>query len=149
MNDYIVNIPNGYQYCHDCELITPHSEKTKFGDFICDICGGYEVEYCKCPNCGWNHEPDRDLHPETIKVKKHHKECEWFNVDESSDSIDIFTPTEECDCPEVDCYSVPHIFNYLTSSAYYNTECFGAMNWSYEIRCPICYTVFEVEDGNC
>ena len=75
-----------------------------------------------CDNCGWEHDPI-DLEPETIKLS-----------------------TDNC---EVDCYTYQqNIFNYQENYSA-NFDCYDAKNWSYEIMCPICNDILEIEDGNC
>jgi hypothetical protein len=157
---YVKDIPEGYRYCSDCELLTPHTLDREEEDHECDICGhvnnGFDVD---CPNCGWEHDPDRDLSPETIKVKKHSITClqeqrkhedELETETECMAWLDKISCDEfDCNCPEVDCYPIQNIFNYSSTPAHWNMECSNAMEWSYEIMCPICNEVFEVDDGNC
>ena len=139
---YLVNIPKGYQYCPDCELLTPHT-KEDTEDFTCDVCGNKkDFGYYQCPRCGWEHDPDRDIAPVTIKVKKHIINC-------PNNSHLLNGHSQGCDCPEVDCYPIQKIFNYKSTPAHWNFECSNAMEWSYDVMCNICNYVFEVEDGNC
>jgi hypothetical protein len=150
-DNYIVKVPEGYKYCPECNLLTPHSAYyIPWREPICDICGYYDLEYAKCPNCGWNHDPDRDLYPRSIMVKKHRENCEALKQETKEDEIQPLHSLRDydCDCPEVECYSVPHIFNYHEWQPYH-LDCYNALEWSYEVRCPICYTVFDVQDGNC
>lgn len=139
MNDnYIRKIPEGYRWCSMCELLTPHKKHEIF-DFECEICGSSNTSYDECPNCGWEHDPYRDLAPSEINVKKHTNECRKNNIKESSE--------DDCDCPEVVCYPFSNSYNYKewTKSS---LDFMNAIEWSYEVLCPICNTIFEVQDGN-
>lgn len=157
---YQIIIPKGYQYCPDCELITPHTLDSRVNpskaypeDWECDVCSHRKDGYSLCPMCGWEHDPDRDLLPVTIKVKKHTLACcskrkDW-DFDEEGFAPRPDPYNNDCDCPEVDAYPVQHIFNYSRTPAHWNMECPNAMEWSYDVMCPICNYVFEVDDGNC
>ena len=159
---YVIKIPEGYQYCPDCQLITPHSLKeekrgakfTDVEDYECDLCSHsvFSSAYC-CPNCGWEHDPE-DVYPTVIKDKVHTQEC-LDNQQKAALELEINfsygrynVDTYECTCPEVDCYPVQKIYNYHSYPG--NTfECMNAREWSYNIMCEICNYVFEIEDGNC
>ena len=160
-HSYQIEIPEGYQYCPECELLTPHTyngyvDKVRYPeDWECDICGHKKDDhgYC-CPMCGWEHDPDNDIAPETIKIKNHTNECiinrnlKWLNSISHSGNDGLFTD-DDCDCPEVDAYPIQHIYNYRSSAQHWNMECSNAIEWSYDIMCKVCCYVFEVEDGNC
>ena len=152
---YQIEIPRGYQYCPECELITPHTLDSQINpskaypeDWTCDICDHKKDGYSLCPMCGWEHDPDNDLAPVTIKVKNHTIKC-W----ENQKAFKITTGGKEwdeqkCSCPEVDAYPVQHIYNYKTYHPVH-LDCYDAKEWSYDIMCKVCNYVFEVEDGNC
>ena len=152
---YLVPIPKGYQYCNDCELFTPHTLNSQINpsksmpeDFECDLCGGKSDGYYSCPRCGWEHDPDRDVSPVSIKDKKHIIAC--LNKQEHENDVDKRIEIwENCDCPEVDVYPVQKIFNYRSNTQHWNMECPNPVEWSYDIMCNACNYVFEVEDGNC
>lgn len=157
---YLIPIPEGYQYCHDCDLLTPHTldnqinpSKAIPSDFKCDICDSDKMGYDNCPMCGWEHDPDRDLMPVSIKVKKHTTVCLEKQKKEWDEKIypeaDFMVNDDNCNCPEVDAYPIQKIFNYSSRPQHWNMECSDAKEWSYDIMCPICNYVFEVEDGNC
>lgn len=55
---------------------------------------------------------------------------------------------QSCGCPKVIIYPQPFIFNYK-SHYVFSMDCSNAMEWSYDVRCPICGEVYEVSDGNC
>lgn len=156
---YQIEIPKGYQYCPECGLITPHTldsqinpSKSMPEDFTCDICYHTKDGYSLCPYCGWEHDPDNDIAPETIKVKRHTEAClqnqrkEWDK--KVYPEADFFIDDDHCDCPEVDTYPVQHIYNYNTWTPSH-LDCYHAKEWSYDIMCKVCNYVFEVEDGNC
>lgn len=168
LHPYVLDIPNGYQYCPECEMLTPHRDKIQHladlhgssvfpEDFTCDICDHEKDGYSLCPRCGWEHDPDRDLSPVTVKVKKHTTACWRKQQDEANPHNDNEIEFKElpwkddykCDCPEVDCYPVQHVFNYRSSSATWQLDCSDAREWTYDIMCNVCNYVFEVEDGNC
>ena len=153
---YIIDIPKGYQYCPECELLTPHTLKEKAKpkanpypeDWICDICGNEKYGYVLCPKCGWEHDPDRDVLPVTIKIKKHTISCIELQRKQNNEEIWWDRIEDKCNCPEVDAYTIQKIFNYK-SRPVFSMDCFDAIEWSYDIMCPICNYVFEVCDGNC
>ncbi len=147
---YLVPIPNGYQFCPECELLTPHTLNSQVNpskaypeDWTCDVCNHEKFESgYECPRCGWEHEPERDISPVSIKIKKHTTAC-WNMQQKIEEHLG-----ETCNCPEVDAYPIQKIFNYRSSSLW-NMECSNSMEWSYDIMCNVCNYVFEVEDGNC
>ena len=155
---YVKNIPEGYKYCDNCELLTPHTldpminpSKANASDWQCDVCESKPEGYDNCPNCGWEHDPDRDVLPETIKVKKHTTVCIEKQVIETSKQhaeINWESIEEKCDCPEVVAYPIQNIFNYKFEKVF-SMDCYNAAEWSYDIMCPICNEIFEVQDGNC
>lgn len=153
---YQIEIPRGYQYCPECELITPHTLDSQINpskaypeDWTCDICDHKKDGYSLCPMCGWEHDPDNDLAPVTIKVKNHTLPCiEKAREIKKDDMINCIDLIDDCDCPEVDAYPVQHIYNYKTYHPVH-LDCYDAKEWSYDIMCKVCNYVFEVEDGNC
>lgn len=150
---YVKDIPEGYKYCSHCELLTPHTNgffEFASDDWKCDVCETKLEGYDNCPNCGWEHDPDRDIQPETIKVKKHTIACLEKQVNETSKQAGMTWQyiEEKCDCPEVVAYPIQNIFNYKSENVF-SMDCYNAVEWSYEIMCPICNEIFEVQDGNC
>ena len=153
-----LNIPEGYKYCAECELLTPHTLKEDMWE--CDICSYSPIGYYLCPNCQWEHDPDRDLQPESIDVKKHTEQCFKKQLEEvkkdaknKKDGWDmevIFNKRveEKCDCPTVTCYTISNCYNYSQWSPA-SLDCYNALEWEYEVMCPICNEIFEVQDGNC
>lgn len=158
---YLRHIPEGYLWCKYCELITPHSlrdgkkDKTLLDNYSCDICGYYTISYANCDRCGWEFDPDKELGPEIIKVKKHTDKClklqEGLKNDNENEEIKYIHQKEfdDCTCPEVDCYCVVNCWNYSERSITYHLDCYDAIEWSYEVICPICNNIFFVDDGNC
>ncbi len=155
---YVKKIPEGYQYCGQCELLTPHTLNSQINpskaipsDYECDLCGSKKYGYDNCPNCGWEHDPERDLMPVTIKVKKHTTACIQKQSDKKfhfQEEIEYRHMKDDCDCPEVDAYPIQPIFNYRERSVF-SMDCSNAREWDYDVMCPICNEVFEVSDGNC
>jgi len=67
-------IPEGYLYCMDCGLITPHFQgKHSKNCKICD-CSNFEEEI-NCPNCGW--ETPELKGPHDIVVIAHNPGCHF------------------------------------------------------------------------
>jgi hypothetical protein len=176
---YQIEIPEGYQYCPECELLTPHTyngyvDKVRYPEnWACDICDHVKNDYgyC-CPMCGWEHDPDNELAPVTIKIKKHTTSClekqkrqnnpeddhvskrkfnSYYDYKNFLDDLSFVVEKIEnnCDCPKVDAYPIQHIYNYRSSTQHWNMECSNAIEWSYDVMCKVCCYVFEVEDGNC
>jgi hypothetical protein len=54
----------------------------------------------------------------------------------------------ECGCPRVIIYRNPQIHNYQDRYVY-SADCSNAMEWSYDVRCPICGYTYHESDGNC
>lgn len=54
----------------------------------------------------------------------------------------------ECSCPQETIYTVTNLYNYSCESVW-SDSCSNAVEWSYDVRCPICGNVFQVCDGNC
>lgn len=161
----ILIIPKGYKWCMDCNALTPH-EKEKENDkysqrVICKVCSHNLDDEYDCPNCG--HSATNEIEgPETIEVPVHVEDCpvllwerqENERVKEQIDQAFLMTEWEpipeppECNCPKETIYPSPNIFN--TWSRVGNTMiCFDAQEWGGEIRCPICGTIYDYEDGNC
>lgn len=135
---YVREIPKGYRYCSDCHLITPYVDIDDY-KWKCDICDNVTYWGESCDNCGYEHDFDKECIPETINVKQHYLDCPVVKDPKCL----------RCDCPEVKAYTVNPIFNYRSWDAHWQTECSNAKEWYYEVVCPICFNVFEVEGGNC
>ena len=54
----------------------------------------------------------------------------------------------KCSCPIMTVYPVTNIYNYR-SGYYASMDCSNAMEWHYDVRCPICGDIFHVSDTNC
>ena len=153
-HSYIRHIPDGYQYCNNCEALTPHTLNSQINpsksictDFTCDICDSVSEGYDSCPRCGWDFDPENNIMPEVIKDKKHTVGC--LNKQEAENDADLRADIwNNCDCPEVDVYPISNCYNYKERSVF-SMDCSNAMEWSYDVICEKCNYIFEVEDGNC
>ena len=169
---HILIVPEGYKYCMDCEALTPHQENS-YHIFHCKICDN-SIYYCdNCPNCGW--EPPELDGPDYYNITVHQPGCHFNeNSNELDDNPDttifnsyynsiasrIFFEFKEnnphlnleedieCGCPKYVIYTNLHIFNYISRSIY-SMDCSNAIEWSYDIRCPICGEIYQVCDSNC
>lgn len=164
-----VTLPKGYLWCMNCEAATLHTKGTTSSSLICNICGQWKCIDYGCTNCGW--EPEEELKPAEMYVIRHSENCpevkkirEWEEGDfhMATDIVEplirkIRVPIEEieyivgkhkCDCPFDIIYPCLNVFNY-SSWTPYSMDCMNAVEWSYDIRCPICGEVFSVSDGNC
>ncbi len=54
----------------------------------------------------------------------------------------------ECGCPVIEVLPVNNIASYHTHNVY-SPDCSNAMDWDYELRCPICGELKYYEDSNC
>jgi len=172
-------VPEGYMWCSDCNALTPHTKgqfshscvicgNSIYSDQNCPNCGWEEPEDtpplqheiilhgtgCHCDPM-WYESTDDDvcemrfypgdnlanmilLNFTGIEYANHHR------IKKTLKRINML----ECSCPRVTVYPVTNIYNY--SSGYvWSDACSNAMEWSYDIRCPICGEVFDVADGNC
>lgn len=171
-------VPEGYGWCEDCKALTPFTKEqfkrycnicmnTKYG-YGCNNCGWEEPDNgellvkevsihgdgCHCdnydpyqedgyyydnwatailkdffksyPNHLYNYNQDRN------KIEKRLKELNLL----------------ECSCPKVTIYPVTNIYNFREYSVF-SMDCSNAIEWSYDVRCPICGDIFYVQDGNC
>ena len=166
-----VTLPEGYLWCMDCGAATPHTKGTTYSSYTCNICGRGKYSESGCPNCGW--EPEEELKSSKMYVIRHSEDCsefkkiqEWEKKEGEFGFLDdrvkplirkIRVPVEEieyivgkrkCDCPYDIIYPCLNVFNY-DSWAGNTMDCYGARDWSYDVRCPICGEVFEIQDGNC
>lgn len=53
-----------------------------------------------------------------------------------------------CGCPRELMFHNPQVFNYSSRSVF-SMDCVGAIEWGYQVRCPICGLVYDVHDSNC
>lgn len=159
VSDYgVVQMPKDYLYCMDCEAITPHIPSDSEYYSECRICQYTNYfDSVSCPNCNWSAENDlegptyeeRKIHTKECNVEELHRQ----NVEEFEENYNkkIFTSYPDyigCDCPTEVVYLTPHIFNEWSRSVF-SMDCYNAMAWGADIRCPICGTIFDYETDNC
>ena len=162
VKDGVTVIPTGYKWCGSCGALTPHTEARLSHFFKCSLCGN-SVYGESCPNCGYDPSNecenssyyDEIQHDENCPVlaSKREKNRWWENHLEFDAPIrkirlsypKIIDGDGKCDCPTVRIYPITNVFNYKGghSSGYY-----GGTWWTYDIRCPICGDIFEVEDSS-
>lgn len=153
-------IPKGYMWCSLCQALTPHSKQEGKYSFSCIVCSNIEYdEGHQCPNCGWvPDESDFEI-PLVMTTPIHKKDCEYIKkrdlweeeIKIKGDMAQITQafPEENCDCPQVEIHPVPWMFNNWSRSAYWQAECYNAIEWGGDIRCRVCGTIYAYEDGNC
>lgn len=136
----VLKIPEGYQWCKQCEALTPHEvfNNGKWGEDekACIICGNHDFKYSYCENCGWEHDPDNDIGSDPL-VKAHKEDCKNFNTFE-----------DDCDCPEHTIYPYTLIRRYSSWNGH-GMDCSNHIEWEYYVHCPVCGDEFYVTDGNC
>jgi hypothetical protein len=163
------NVPEGYLWCEYCNALTPHDDGHYSWSKECVICGNStSIDLDECPNCAWS--PPEDISPEYEEII-HGDGCHC-QID-FSDSFEIYNDAQkvlkdfpdnilnfnvenrlnelnllECSCKRVIIISTTNIYNYK-SYPVWSDACSNAIEWSYDVRCPICGQVYEVSDGNC
>lgn len=71
----IAQIPDGYLWCSNCDLLTPHEECDPCPYQVCKVCG--EKNWLDgCPNCGWMDERITDT-PAELEIIAHHPGCHF------------------------------------------------------------------------
>lgn len=158
-----VVLPEGYQWCMECEAATPHVKREGGVMVGCVLCGSVKYDLDQCPNCGWE-RGDEVLASESIEIA-HYPTCEHFLLTVPDGVFDYKKgkstavrfirqgPDQEplmpagCGCPSFKIYRNLNIFNYWSQSNN-SMDSYGGVDWSYNIRCPICGEVFFIEDGS-
>lgn len=75
----------------------------------------------------------------------HHKIVDnYHKVVDYLKSINLY----DCSCPRVTIYPITNVYNYECHPVF-SMDCCNALEWSYDVRCPICGEVFDVSDSNC
>ncbi len=166
-------IPEGYEWCEECQLLTPHGPDF-WSNSSCGVCGN--TKYSEgCPNCGWSEPEDWD--PDQVDVPLHGDGCHLFeyypnDFDHEAENVrdqhfrwlnrlraywphryDPLTRLQEmglwdCSCPRVECFRQPMRFGYKQWYGH-GMDCSNHIEWAYNVRCPICGEVFDVSDSNC
>lgn len=197
--DGVLILPEGYRYCAECVLITPHDliDKRWYNKYQCKLCGYTSGDgYNDCPNCGWE-EPEDGLlfHDVTIhnpgchceakewerenligQIYSSHysiagyvadqfyrswmkpapdrgsyclpKDKEWYDKNQHLKKRWREMKEMKCGCPTFRVYDNTHVINY--SSRYYpSMDCMNAIEWDYDVRCPICGEIYHINDTNC
>lgn len=76
------------------------------------------------------------------------KDKEWHNLHTRLMRQWLLAYEQECGCSRYFIYRNTHTFNFK-SWTYPSMDCYNAQEWSYDIKCPICGTIFTAQDGNC
>lgn len=169
-------IPEGYKWCDECLALTPHIPGERRWNLNCVICNTSNFIDYACPNCGYPN-PENPEGPRIVTV--HREGCHFSEeMIGNEDSYWYTTPiakrlvlefkedwtrkhpgsrgykqwedafNTKCGCPEYTIYPDRQAYNYKSWIG--NTmECINAIDWSYDIRCPICGLIYEISDGNC
>jgi len=116
----ILIMPEGYKYCKDCKSLTPHQKEK--GNYICIVCG-YRATDDTCDNCGYEFDPE--IGPGTIDIKDTEDEKKLYTI-----------------------YPEPFVLNYSQSSVF-SMDCYNAIEWKYDLICPVCRMINHFEDGSC
>lgn len=76
------------------------------------------------------------------------KDKEWYDKNQHLKKRWREMKDLKCGCPTYRVYCNTHVINY--SSHYYpSMDCMNAMEWYYDVRCPICGFIFNINDSNC
>lgn len=193
-NKLTLIIPNGYKYCNECKVFSPHVETSKHV-LYCDVCETEKNMYYTCDHCGYDFsengmsDPLENLSSYSYEVTVHHPGCHLAHTfkdpikqfDEylfnsghihfdlnsygnrllykfiknmtKEDKIKLAGRLQEecllkCGCPSLMVIPPNSIVSY---NEYHVTsfDCSNALEWDYELRCPICGEINEFSDGNC
>lgn len=138
-------LPEGYKYCPECKGLTPHRKITSqihkvFDIFYCVCCDsttGYED---KCSNCYYEFPEIEDLE---IIINSNQDLLDH----EINSNIELIDSDSELYPYKI--FKVPFILNYKEKPDNFNMDCYNAIDWEYDIICPICGTLNHFKDSNC
>ncbi len=141
------------QNCPNCGWEEPEDQKPLQHEVIIHGSG------CHC-NCEWMFDADdydsfRSCYSHAEDILKdflsQYKDLSYMRPDPIKAKIKKILEDKnmlECSCPRVIVYPITNIYNY--SSGYiWSDSCSNAMEWTYDVRCPICGEIFNVSDTNC
>jgi len=162
----------GYSWCEECLALTPH---IKLDDWNtgCSVCETRKIEgWARCPVCGWEPPEDMFTEPEGQSEQIHLPGChdsldaygsttngswvitqrvlderEWARVFSEQGIYSRYRELMdmECGCPKVMTYKYPWLIAHRASQRMsYVSPYSYHLEW--DIRCPICGEIFEVDD---